>query len=466
MNRLLNFTQRQGIHGTNGNSTTAYCALALSTSLIASNLLFSQDMDVNNNNDDIQQQHGRQGKYQEYHYPSMSRWSNMAVTYCESPPSSTIPTTIKPNNEIIQPLKDTNPTPNTPETATQKQEDVVVETVKEELFQNLFPLRQLWSPKVAYPLWDDDWDGRKLEVMDATDDAEKDKERMKKRLRYIRKKGVTRHVILIRHGQYDESSKLDEERILTPLGRQQAEKTGERLAEMMKGFSKEFGPCNITRLHVSNMARAKETANIIAKHLPSSVTISEPNPDLNEGRPCHHVPGRYSEDVVKQVDSCHDRVENAFKKYFYRADPPPPPSEVVEETHDGKATDNVASSILPNSYETTNDTTVKKDEDSKEVATEEEKKNEVAESPEEEKLEPHPQHEFEIVVCHANVIRYCLCRALQIPPEAWLRFTTFNCSLTYLMVRPHGSVSCRMVGDIGHLGLENSTFSMHTGFNW
>ena len=29
---------------------------------------------------------------------------------------------------------------------------------------------------------------------------------------------------------------------------------------------------------------------------------------------------------------------------------------------------------------------------------------------------------YEIIVCHANVIRYFVCRALQIPPEAWLRF--------------------------------------------
>lgn len=47
-------------------------------------------------------------------------------------------------------------------------------------------------------------------------------------------------------------------------------------------------------------------------------------------------------------------------------------------------------------------------------------------------LESDPQHEFEIIVCHANVIRYFFCRALQLPPEAWLRLCTFNCSLTYL----------------------------------
>lgn len=69
-------------------------------------------------------------------------------------------------------------------------------------------------------------------------------------------------------------------------------------------------------------------------------------------------------------------------------------------------------------------------------------------------------------MCHANVIRYFFCRALQLPPEAWLRLCTFNCSLTYFTIRPTGTVSCRMLGDIGHLPLELCTFSMHSGFNW
>ena len=42
---------------------------------------------------------------------------------------------------------------------------------------------------------------------------------------------------------------------------------------------------------------------------------------------------------------------------------------------------------------------------------------------------------YDIVVCHGNVIRFMALRALQLPPEAWLRLCTFNCSLTYLVVR-------------------------------
>mmetsp|Transcript_10563 Transcript_10563/g.31121 ORF Transcript_10563/g.31121 Transcript_10563/m.31121 type:complete len:213 (-) Transcript_10563:73-711(-) len=145
-------------------------------------------------------------------------------------------------------------------------------------FHGLFPRRQLWQPKVEYPLWDHDWDGKRIPPSG-------DKESDRKRERELRKSGVTRHIILIRHGQYDEAHKEDEKRILTPLGRGQADLTGKRLAEMVNGIeeNENFGPCNVKVLHVSDMARAKETADIIAKHLPG-VERSDPDPMLNEGR--------------------------------------------------------------------------------------------------------------------------------------------------------------------------------------
>ena len=68
-------------------------------------------------------------------------------------------------------------------------------------FYGLFPKCQLWQPRVEYPLWDDNWDGRQPP---STGDKEKDRERM----RQMRMTGVTRHIILIRHGQYDETYKV------------------------------------------------------------------------------------------------------------------------------------------------------------------------------------------------------------------------------------------------------------------
>ena len=65
-------------------------------------------------------------------------------------------------------------------------------------FHGLFPNRQLWVPKLPYPLWDKNWDNLHPQ---STGNVEEDR----KHLRKLRKEGVTRHILLIRHGQYDET---------------------------------------------------------------------------------------------------------------------------------------------------------------------------------------------------------------------------------------------------------------------
>ncbi|KAL3313208.1 Serine/threonine-protein phosphatase pgam5, mitochondrial [Cichlidogyrus casuarinus] len=64
---------------------------------------------------------------------------------------------------------------------------------------------------------------------------------------------------------------------------------------------------------------------------------------------------------------------------------------------------------------------------------------------------------YEIFVCHANVIRYFVCRALQLPPEAWLRMSLDNGSITMLVVRPTGTVSIRCLGSSAFMPHEYST---------
>ena len=99
----------------------------------------------------------------------------------------------------------------------------------------------------------------------------------------------SRHIIFIRHGQYLEGKeyKEDEQRILTPLGRKQADLTGQRLAEMasVDGLNKDNNNESVIKaIHVSNMTRAKETAKIIASYLPQ-VPFMDPDPMLNECTP-------------------------------------------------------------------------------------------------------------------------------------------------------------------------------------
>ena len=63
---------------------------------------------------------------------------------------------------------------------------------EEKIFHGLFPERQLWKSKMPHHvLWDDNWDD-----LEPADDSNH---------RLIRKNGVTRHIILVRHGQYDET---------------------------------------------------------------------------------------------------------------------------------------------------------------------------------------------------------------------------------------------------------------------
>ena len=70
---------------------------------------------------------------------------------------------------------------------------------------------------------------------------------------------------------------------MTDLGREQAELTGKRLAELLHGVNETFGPCHVKVLRVSNLTRAKQTAEIIAKYLPG-IPVAEPDANLNEGR--------------------------------------------------------------------------------------------------------------------------------------------------------------------------------------
>lgn len=127
-------------------------------------------------------------------------------------------------------------------------------------------------------------------------------------------------------------------------------------AEDGKGIS-----CRVRYFRVSNMARAKETAEIIANHLPG-VELLAPDPALNEGRPCHHIPGvKATPKIIDVTDDNHRRIENAYQTLFYRASLP----EQLPPAQEGNSTPTDA---------------------------------------------PEDHHEFEIIVCHANVIRYFVCR--------------------------------------------------------
>ncbi|XP_018908302.1 serine/threonine-protein phosphatase PGAM5, mitochondrial isoform X3 [Bemisia tabaci] len=229
--------------------------------------------------------------------------------------------------------------------------------------------------------WDHNWDKRDpaslVNPLKKNGDPAKDN-KYNEELEKLKSK-ATRHLILIRHGQYYLSGKTDQERVLTPLGRRQAELTGSRLQALNLPYN--------SIIH-SSMQRAIETATIIHKFLPD-VPMSSCSM-LEEGAPYPPEP-QVSHWKPEAVQFLRDgaRIEAAFRKYFHRA----PPSQKEDS--------------------------------------------------------------YEIIVCHANVIRYFVCRALQFPPEGWLRILLCNASISMINISSSGRVSISTLGDVGFMPIES-----------
>ena len=251
-----------------------------------------------------------------------------------------------------------------------------------------------WSRK-----WDNDWDRRH-----PVHGTETVKDNNKK----------TIHFILIRHGQYN----LKGDKGLTSLGREQAGLTGQRLADLGKSAIKDFygnRKIKISRLYHSDVKRAKDTAAIIATYLDPEVAIVEDSM-LAEGWPCVPDPYKNVEDIrPSSVYSESARIEAAFRKYIRRVTDFKKIKPIEEGTNHGES----------------------KEQDADNSETEE---------------------EYVIIVCHQNVIRYFVCRALQLPPEAWLRFRGSNCGITEIIISDDGRVSLEKFADVGHLPVNNHTF--------
>ncbi|KAG6934747.1 PGAM family member 5, mitochondrial serine/threonine protein phosphatase, partial [Chelydra serpentina] len=135
-------------------------------------------------------------------------------------------------------------------------------------------------PAGAGGYWDSNWDRREpLALINLKKkNEETGEEELASRLDHCKAK-ATRHIFLIRHSQYNLDGRIDKDRTLTQLGREQAELTGRRLASLGLKFD--------TIIH-SSMTRATETTDIISKHLPGVKKISTDL--LREGAPIEPVP--------------------------------------------------------------------------------------------------------------------------------------------------------------------------------
>lgn len=57
----------------------------------------------------------------------------------------------------------------------------------------------------------------------------------------------------------------------------------------------------------------------------------------------------------------------------------------------------------------------------------------------------------ELLVCHGNVIRYMVMRALGVDAAAWLEMSVGHASITRIRIEADGSFKVISVGDVGHL---------------
>jgi serine/threonine-protein phosphatase PGAM5 len=237
-------------------------------------------------------------------------------------------------------------------------------------------------------IWDSNWDFRAPTslVKPLKDGASPEKENEHNQQLEKNTGKALRHIILIRHGQYNLKGLQDKDRYLTDLGRQQAKMTGDRLRDLQIPFD---------NVYFSTMTRAQETGNIILKQLGSKegVTVSSDSM-LEEGAVCEPDPPiDYWNPEPHEFFIDGSRIEAAFRKYIHRAEP-----SQEKDSHT-------------------------------------------------------------LIVCHGNVIRYFVCRALQLPGSAWLRFNLHHASITWIRIDPTGRVVCKFYGDSGHLPKSHVTLS-------
>lgn len=67
--------------------------------------------------------------------------------------------------------------------------------------------------------------------------------------------------------------------------------------------------------------------------------------------------------------------------------------------------------------------------------------------------------EHDVLVCHGNVIRWFVSRALGLDPRRWSSMDIANASLTVIAVRPDGGTRLVMFSDVGHLPVPKQTWT-------
>lgn len=202
----------------------------------------------------------------------------------------------------------------------------------------------------------------------------------------------TKHFILVRHGHYVNAHARhvsDDCQVLSQLGRQQARLAGKYLERL---YARSPTRHDIT-IHHSDLTRAVQTAASISKYFGNSELSSSSL--LREG-----WPGR-------PYSSEHDVLQ------------------LPTALHQAAKLENTDTDRMERAYQAFFSSTAEEDDD---------------------------EDSFQVIVCHANLIRYFLCRALGIDPIGrWGHFEINHCSVTRIDICASRPLKVISVNETGHL---------------
>jgi serine/threonine-protein phosphatase PGAM5 len=216
-----------------------------------------------------------------------------------------------------------------------------------------------------------------------------------------------RIIYIVRHGQTDRSAVRRDSlgNGLTELGREQAERTAERLRAL---------PIDI--IHHSTLRRAAETATIIATPFPD--VPLRPARLLHECIPC--LPTAFVEWYTGQAagssEGSQHRIPAEFGQWMnlWSADTE---WSVIQQGM-AQARRAFEKYFIPT----------------------------------------HRAERHEVLVCHGNILRYFVCRALQVPGEAWIHTDVHNCGISEIEIESDGRVLLISHNDTGHLPYPMRTY--------
>ncbi|GMF66070.1 unnamed protein product [Phytophthora lilii] len=229
----------------------------------------------------------------------------------------------------------------------------------------------------------------------------------------------TTHIILVRHGHYASSQtpSVDMHGPLTDLGVQQARATGRFLHKylsermVLKRFPK-------FPVYHSGVRRAVETAERIGDAFPSGSLQLRENKLFREAWPGNPLPNGNRQQLAREkldnmVADC-ARLKMAYRTTFRH--------------------------LIPQDLEI------------EERQLSEEDKKFYANTFGVRSTQTRAQDRFRVIVCHANIIRWFVCKSLGVDPDGtWGRMRYNHCGVTAMEVDSVGNVQLTYMNQTGHL---------------